>query len=79
MVVLLNGVDDRLSFIVAETVVVFSYFLDMVAAQVVGFADGCRVVSRLVRKNIFERGIRGVRQIAVTVVAVESSHDVSVL
>jgi hypothetical protein len=47
LVVLLEGVDDRLGFVVAETVVVFSHLLDVVAAQVVGFADRCRVVSKM--------------------------------
>jgi len=46
LVVLLEGVDDGLSFVIAKTVVVFSNFLDVVAAEVVGFADRGRVVSR---------------------------------
>jgi hypothetical protein len=45
LVVLVDEVDDALRFFVADVLVVVADLLDMVAADVVCFADRCRVVT----------------------------------
>lgn len=46
LVVLVDEVDDALGFFVADILVVVADFLEMVAANVVCFADRRRVVTR---------------------------------
>ena len=46
LVVLGQRVDDGLSLFETEFLVVFSDLLEVIAAEIVGFADGCGVVSR---------------------------------